>query len=57
MESLKTAVGEVGLGMVVKTWGGGYDGKGELVLGWGEEMDEGWGELGRGGEVIGESLE
>ncbi|OAL86509.1 5-(carboxyamino)imidazole ribonucleotide synthase [Acinetobacter sp. SFD] len=56
LESLKTAVVELGLPIVLKTSRGGYDGKGQFVLRSADQMDQAWAELGPAGELIAESF-
>ena len=45
-ESLATAVGEIGTPCVLKTAAFGYDGKGQIKLNGGENLDEIWGAFG-----------
>ncbi|MEQ0925238.1 5-(carboxyamino)imidazole ribonucleotide synthase [Acinetobacter schindleri] len=56
VESLKAAVAELGLPIVLKTSRGGYDGKGQFVLRSADQTDQAWAELGPAGELIAESF-
>ncbi len=56
LESLKNAVTELGLPIVLKTATGGYDGKGQFVLRSAEQIDQAWAELGSAKSLIAESF-
>jgi 5-(carboxyamino)imidazole ribonucleotide synthase len=56
LESLKTAVADLGLPIVLKTATGGYDGKGQFVLRHEDQVDQAWEELGPAGSLIAESF-
>lgn len=55
-QSLKQAVTELGLPIVLKTATGGYDGKGQFVLRQLEQLEQAWQELGPAGALIAESF-
>jgi 5-(carboxyamino)imidazole ribonucleotide synthase len=56
LESLKQAVAELGLPIVLKTVTGGYDGKGQFVLRSEDQIDTAWAELGPAKSLIAESF-
>ncbi|KOR15585.1 phosphoribosylaminoimidazole carboxylase [Acinetobacter sp. C15] len=56
LESLQTAVAQLGLPIVLKTATGGYDGKGQFVLREAEQIDQAWQELGPAKSLIAESF-
>ena len=56
LESLKKAVEDLGLPIVLKTATGGYDGKGQFVLRSADQIDQAWQELGPAGSLIAESF-
>lgn len=56
LESLKHAVSELGLPIVLKTATGGYDGKGQFVLREHEQIEQAWAELGPAQALIAESF-
>ena len=56
LDSLKAAVVELGLPIVLKTATGGYDGKGQFVLRTTDQIEQAWAELGPAGSLIAESL-
>ncbi|WP_343598201.1 5-(carboxyamino)imidazole ribonucleotide synthase [Acinetobacter sp.] len=56
LETLKQAVTELGLPIVLKTATGGYDGKGQFVLREAEQIDQAWQELGPAKSLIAESF-
>ncbi|WP_335952109.1 5-(carboxyamino)imidazole ribonucleotide synthase [Acinetobacter beijerinckii] len=56
LESLKQAVVELGLPIVLKTVTGGYDGKGQFVLRSEDQIDTAWAELGPAESLIAESF-
>ena len=56
LESLKQAVTDLGLPIVLKTATGGYDGKGQFVLRSEDQIDQAWSELGPAGSLIAESF-
>lgn len=53
---LEAAAGELGLPMVVKTRRGGYDGKGQVVVGDRGDLDDAWARLGPAGPLIAEAF-
>ena len=56
LESLKQAVADLGLPIVLKTATGGYDGKGQFVLRTADQIDQAWAELGSAKSLIAESF-
>ncbi|OTG79775.1 5-(carboxyamino)imidazole ribonucleotide synthase [Acinetobacter sp. ANC 4558] len=56
IESLKIAVAELGLPIVLKTATGGYDGKGQFVLRSEDQITQAWAELGTAQSLIAESF-
>ncbi len=56
LESLKQAVADLGLPIVLKTATGGYDGKGQFVLRTADQIDQAWAELGPAKSLIAESF-
>ncbi|OTG79623.1 5-(carboxyamino)imidazole ribonucleotide synthase [Acinetobacter sp. ANC 4648] len=56
LESLKQAVAELGLPIVLKTVMGGYDGKGQFVLRSEDQIEQAWAELGPAKSLIAESF-
>ncbi|SPL72283.1 5-(carboxyamino)imidazole ribonucleotide synthase [Acinetobacter stercoris] len=56
LESLTSAVDELGLPIVLKTATGGYDGKGQFVLRSVDQIDQAWKELGPAKSLIAESF-
>lgn len=56
LDSLKQAVADLGLPIVLKTATGGYDGKGQFVLRSVNQIDQAWAELGPAGSLIAESF-
>ncbi|MGK3628002.1 ATP-grasp domain-containing protein, partial [Acinetobacter sp. A11] len=56
LESLKKAVVELGLPIVLKTATGGYDGKGQFVLRSEDQIDTAWAELGPAKSLVAESF-
>lgn len=56
LESLKRAVAELGLPIVLKTATGGYDGKGQFVLREEQHIEQAWSELGAAKTLIAESF-
>lgn len=56
LDSLKQAVAELGLPIVLKTVTGGYDGKGQFVLRSEDQIDTAWTELGPAKSLIAESF-
>ncbi|KHW36748.2 5-(carboxyamino)imidazole ribonucleotide synthase [Acinetobacter baumannii] len=56
LESLKKAVAELGLPIVLKTATGGYDGKGQFVLRSEDQIDTAWAELGPAKSLVAESF-
>ncbi|MFT4020572.1 MAG: 5-(carboxyamino)imidazole ribonucleotide synthase [Acinetobacter sp.] len=56
LDSLHTAVLELGLPIVLKTATGGYDGKGQFVLRQAEQIEQAWTELGPAKQLIAESF-
>ena len=56
LESLKQAVLDLGLPIVLKTVTGGYDGKGQFVLRSEDQIDTAWAELGPAKSLIAESF-
>lgn len=56
LDSLKQAVVELGLPIVLKTITGGYDGKGQFVLRSEDQIDTAWAELGPAKSLIAESF-
>lgn len=56
LESLKQAVVDLGLPIVLKTATGGYDGKGQFVLRSEDQIDTAWAELGPAKSLIAESF-
>ena len=56
LESLKQAVADLGLPIVLKTATGGYDGKGQFVLRSEDQIDTAWAELGPAKSLIAESF-
>ena len=56
LDSLKQAVSELGLPIVLKTATGGYDGKGQFVLRQADQIEQAWAELGPAQSLIAESF-
>jgi 5-(carboxyamino)imidazole ribonucleotide synthase len=56
VESLKQAVTDLGLPIVLKTAMGGYDGKGQFVLREPTQIEQAWAELGAAKSLIAESF-
>jgi 5-(carboxyamino)imidazole ribonucleotide synthase len=56
LDSLKQAVSELGLPIVLKTATGGYDGKGQFVLRQEDQIEQAWAELGPAQSLIAESF-
>ena len=56
LDSLKQAVVDLGLPIVLKTTTGGYDGKGQFVLRSEDQIAQAWAELGPAGALIAESF-
>lgn len=56
LETLKQAVTELGLPIVLKTATGGYDGKGQFVLREADQIEQAWQELGPAKSLIAESF-
>ena len=56
LESLKQAVADLGLPIVLKTAMGGYDGKGQFVLRDVSQVEQAWAELGAAKSLIAESF-
>ena len=56
LDSLKQAVVDLGLPIVLKTVTGGYDGKGQFVLRTEDQIDTAWAELGPAKSLVAESF-
>ncbi|MFU8927105.1 5-(carboxyamino)imidazole ribonucleotide synthase [Acinetobacter puyangensis] len=56
LASLKQAVADLGLPIVLKTATGGYDGKGQFVLREADQIEQAWAELGPAKSLIAESF-
>jgi 5-(carboxyamino)imidazole ribonucleotide synthase len=56
LDSLKQAVVDLGLPIVLKTVTGGYDGKGQFVLRTKDQIDTAWAELGPAKSLVAESF-